>query len=324
MNNFSKSLSQDTPILITGGCGFIGANLIKYLNSLGFENIGIFEKGDWTKKWKNLIGLKYNNVLDRMEIFKSYYNKGIVINLAANSSTLSEPSLETYNDNTLYSNKLIYHCITNNIKIIHASSASIYGKSDNFHEIQGNFKPINFYAWTKLKTDEYIEKNATSINNIYSLRFFNVYGSNLEQYKGPMASVVYKWLTQKINGDNSIQLFKSLDSNYIDGAQERDFVHVDDICKVVYHCMSVDNKGGIYNVGTGATTSYLNIAKLVLKIRVVDEKLIEFIDLPPGLVNSYQYRTCADITRLRNVLEYKDNFVKIEDGIKDTYKLINT
>ena len=131
MNNFNKSLSQDTPILITGGCGFIGANLIKYLNSLGFENIGIFEKGDWTKKWKNLIGLKYNNVLDRMEIFKSYYNKGIVINLAANSSTLSEPSLETYNDNTLYSNKLIYHCITNNILIMlifvfHNSVSSIW------------------------------------------------------------------------------------------------------------------------------------------------------------------------------------------------------
>lgn len=328
---------NDTNIKIfcSGGCGFLGANVIKYLNSLGYNNIDIFEPAGWPAKWKNLIGLKYNDIYDNTIMYSEVMrycvsSKCIVIALGANSATSAEPTNAIYDQNTTFSNKLIRLAAKNpNIKLIHASSASVYGSEEqDFTERVSGLEPINFYAWTKLKTDEYLE----SLNfpyNIYSLRFFNVYGSKLEQYKGPMASVIYKWLTQTIDRSNPIQLFKSLRPDYQDGMQERDFINYLDICRIIYHCMVTDNPGGIYNCGTGKTGNWLEIAGLVLKNRGIGQifddanDYIEFVDMPEKLVNSYQYRTCANIDRLRNVLGYKDEFISLADGIKKTWEEIN-
>lgn len=338
MNNIRYTLEdRNTRIFISGGCGFLGANVIKFLNSLGSNNIDIFEPAGWPTKWKNLIGLKYNNIYDNKDMIDNiakkslkFRQKCIIIHLGANSATSAEPTNAVYEQNTEFSNKLIALAANNSyIRLIHASSASVYGSEEqDFTERVSGLEPINFYAWTKLKTDEYLE----SLNfpyNIYSLRFFNVYGSKLEQYKGPMASVIYKWLTQTIDRSNPIQLFKSLRPDYQDGMQERDFIFVTDICKIIYHCMVTEKAGGLFNCGTGKTGNWLEIAGLVLKNRGIGQifddanDYIEFVDMPEKLVNSYQYRTCANIDRLRNVLGYKDEFISLEEGIKKTWEEIN-
>jgi len=319
-------INNDTVINITGGCGYIGANLVKYLNKQGITNINIFEYGDWTKKWKNLIGLKYNDIFDRDKIFYQWPTKNekniVIVSLGANSATTSEPSHEIYDQNTIFANRLIDFSIDYGIKLIHASSASVYGSEEqDFTPRVSGLKPINFYAWTKLKTDEYLE----SLNfppNIYSLRFFNVWGSKLEQYKGPMSSVIYRWLSQDISTENPITLFKSLRLDIKDGFQQRDFIFIEDICSIIYHCMKTDNKGGIYNAGSGEATTWLDIANTVLEVKkhVFKDDLIKFIDMPEKLRNQYQYKTQSDNTTLREKLGYQEKFTSIQDGIRKTWE----
>lgn len=331
-------MDLNTKIFLSGGAGFIGANVIKYLNSLGYQNIDIFEPAGWPAKWKNLIGLKYNGVYGNYGMLRSIDNyikdfnkKCIVIHLGANSATSAEPTNEIFEQNTLFSNELIdlVKEKPESIKLIHSSSASVYGSEEqDFIERVAGLKPINFYAWTKLKTDEHLESLGYP-KNVYSLRFFNVYGSKLEQYKGPMASVIYKWLTQKIDKNNPIQLFKSLRADYEDGMQQRDFIHISDICKIIHHCMVTENDGGLFNCGTGKTGDWLEIAGLVLKHRKLGQSFanyidyVKFIDMPEALKDKYQYRTCANIDRLRNVLGYKEEFIGLDEGIKRAFNEIN-
>jgi ADP-L-glycero-D-manno-heptose 6-epimerase len=322
--NFIPTLNKNTHVKITGGCGFLGANFVKHLNSKGYFNITLFERGEWTKKWKNLIGLRYNKVLESEQIFQ-FTDTGPIINFGANSSTSAEPTLENYNINTGFSNRLIDHCVFNNIRLIHSSSAATYGAEENDFTERNNLTPINFYAWTKLKTDIYLEEKDYP-SNIYSLRYFNIFGSALERNKGPMASVIYKWLTQPIDKDSPIQLFKSLRPEFKDGHQERDFFYCQDLCDVIYHCLTTDQPGGVINVGSGKSHTWLEVARTVLKVRGFTggiDTLIEFIDMPAHLVNSYQYRTVAKIDKLRNQLGYTKSFTSLDLAIQQTWAEIN-
>ena len=315
-----QEINKSIKVAITGGCGYIGSTLIEYLNNKGITNIDIYDVGDWTKKWKNLIGLKYNKIEDNWKIFNEYHD--VIISLGANSATTAEPSLETYNGNTSWSNTLITHLKESKTRLIHASSASVYGSEEkDFNPRVQGLKPINFYAWTKLKTDEYIE-DLNFPSNIYSLRFFNVYGGIREQYKGPMSSVIYRWLTQDITSLNKIQLFKSLRADFKDGEQSRDFIYVEDICSIIYHCMFTENPGGIFNAGSGKAENWLTIAKEVLKVRGLDQNWIQFIDMPEKLMKQYQYFTQSDNTTLIQNLGYNKKFTSIQEGIKLTWEQI--
>jgi len=321
-------LEKNTHIKITGGCGFLGANMIRYLNNIGYKNITIFERGEWTKKWKNLIGLRYNKALESEQVFQ-FTDNGPIINFGANSATSAEPTIENYNINTEYSNRLIDHCCSNNIRLIHSSSAATYGAEENDFTERNDLTPINFYAWTKLKTDIYLEERNYP-SNVFSLRYFNIFGSKLEQHKGAMSSVIYKWLTQPIDEDNPIQLFKSLRPEYKDGHQERDFLFCQDLCDVIFHCLIVNAPGGIFNVGSGQSHTWLDVARTVLKARgfkgpnkILDD-FIEFIDMPAHLVNSYQYRTVACMDKLRNQLGYTKGFTSIDQAIQLTWEEISS
>ena len=317
-----QSEKSKLKILITGGAGFIGSSLIEYLNQCGLDesNIDVVHP-NWYSKWRNLVGLKYKIInLDIEDLCNTfafhYYN--FVIHLGANSSTTMKEDKDEWGKNYRTSTYLINSCINkqNPIPVIFASSASVYGSEEkDFSERVTGLTPTSFYAFSKLKVDEFIEK--LNSPKIYSLRFFNVYGGKREVYKGPMSSVVHRWLYMP--KANNIELFKSYRASIPDGQQKRDFIHISDICKVIKFI--IDNvssdKGGIYNLGTGVATAYSEIAS---EISILQNRNIVFKDLPFELRNQYQYYTCANINKLRNSLGYKDQFLSIEQGIFQSFK----
>lgn len=321
-------------ILITGGAGFIGSSLIESLNKLGFDERHIFiYHPNWFSKWKNLVGLKYqilDNFLEDVSDFYTYLKEfSLVIHLGANSSTTMAPTSETWKINFAYSSMLIDAANALKVPIIFASSASVYGSEEkDFSERVDGLAPTGFYAFSKLKVDEYIEKllskDTKKPSPIYSFRFFNVYGGMREQYKGSMSSVIYRWLTSP-NGN--IELFKSNRADVADGEQTRDFIHIYDICNIIMHVINrLSDKNekpypsGIYNLGTGLPASYNEIAR---KIASLTKKGIVYKALPSDIEKQYQYRTCANIRKLRNVLEYTDGFIEIQGGINLCYQSIN-
>lgn len=296
-------------ILITGGAGFIGSELIRTLNQNGIDNITIAEKLDWPAKWKNLVGLKYREIItDKFGLpslnydysFRHPYDFGIL--LGAHSNTTLEPNIENFNNNS----NLNYALWQSKINIF-ASSASIYGNSNNFEESNiNNQKPINFYAYTKLEAEKLITR---SFHNSYILRFFNVFGANEGHKIDP--SPINKWLKQDINSDNPIKLFAGIDS-------KRDFIYVGEICGIILNLIYGENKPkfGIYNAGSGESRSWEEVAETILKVRGLDKNLIKYIDMPNNLKSGYQYNTKADISKLSTFYTHKYNF---ESAVHETF-----
>jgi ADP-L-glycero-D-manno-heptose 6-epimerase len=310
-------------ILVTGGFGFIGSSLIKYLNFKNQSDIDICEpRGAYESKWQNVVDLKYNRVLD-----VDYFNNSVVfdqydavVHLGANSATTQSADAFNWENNISFSTRLIKR-INNSSKkpvIIFASSAAVYGNETvNFAE-SNEVKPTNFYGFTKLRVEKELQELNSIFSNIYFLRFFNVYGGR-EQHKGGMASPIYRWLT---SSDSSIELFESLNPNFPQGQMKRDFIHVIDVCKVICHCIDNRRKGDIYNVGTGVATSWEDVAQAVFKTKGIADGKILYKKMPVSLINNYQYYTCANIDKLRNQLKYEHQFLNIEEGVKMTYDRI--
>ena len=334
-------MHKDSKILVTGGAGFIGSNMVKFLNDKGFKNICIRDPNIHSQ-WKNLLGLEYWNYNDEQMFDGPNFNKTInkkfifdvIIELGAHSHTTLEANEDNYNNNVLTFNYF------GSPKVIYASSGATYGLEDEDFTERLDVKPINFYGFTKLKCDENWSKlSAERRSNIYGLRFFNVYGPN-ERYKGAQSSVISKWLTDPIVrkrwaddplGPNiaQINLFKSDKDQYKDGMQCRDFIYVEDVCKVIFHFMNdKSSSGDIYNVGSGKSNTWLDVAKEVLLARKIAtehdyKKFIGFIDMPEKLVGQYQYRTKANIGKLYYVAGIgPDQMTSLSDGIRMTYEIL--
>jgi len=309
-------------ILVTGGFGFIGSSFIKYLNNKGITNIDICEpKGKYESKWFNTTDLFYSNIINSDNPYNiTNCNYDIIVHLGANSSTNQEANSENWDNNIQYSNELIkrFNNHVNKPIFIFASSAATYGNETSDFSERLNVRPTNFYGFTKLET----EKAINSIdykNNIYSLRFFNVYGAR-EAHKVGMSSPIYKWLTLP---NDTIELFESLNPLFPTGKMARDFIHVDDVCSVIWHCINSKNKGGTYNVGSGVASTWEQVANTIFKTKNVNTGSIVYKRMPESISKHYQYYTCANLDKLRNVLNYNQEFLSLEKGIQLTYKQIN-
>lgn len=314
-------------ILITGGFGFIGSSLVKYLNDRGFANIDIAEPEDqYASKWRNAVDIVYNTIIDSSDLIKNNcFNYDTIIHLGANSATNQPANKENWFNNIDYSKLLISKCNNrvNTPIIIFASSASVYGnETSNFSE-RLDLVPINFYAYTKLNVEKYIKKLPNN-NNIYCLRFFNVYGAR-EHHKveSSMSSPIYKWLKSTDN-NHTIELLESSNPLFPTKKMARDFIYVDDVCSIIHHCMSHrgNNDGGIYNVGSGVASTWEQVANAIFKTKNISCGSLAYRKMPESLAKHYQYYTCADTNKLRNDLGYKQNFLSIEEGIELTYKEI--
>lgn len=301
-------------IIVTGSNGFIGSNLIKGLNSMGINDILAVDDHENFPPSENLSNCEFKDLVkieDINELLRKYPNKSIshIFHQGACSDTMEKDINYMLKNNYLFSKDLLTLALEKNINFIYASSASVYGDGKIFEEDKKYEKPINLYAYSKFIFDQYVrELMNKNDSQIVGLRYFNVYGPN-EQHKGRMASVAFH-LHQQLKESKSIKLFEGSDG-YEDGEQKRDFIHVDDVVKVNLWFMK-NEVSGIFNVGTGVSQSFNDVANAVIKWNKKGK--IEYIPFPEELIGSYQSYTQANIDQLRNA-GYKDEFLTVEEGV---------
>ena len=294
-------------LILTGGAGFIGTNMLIRLNQIGAENVLIVDNINTSPKWKNLVGQNFRDYLHKDALWdwlKTNPKTKIdsVIHLGACSNTTENDFDYLMQNNVRYSQKLWELCLERQIPFIYASSAATYGDgSKGFSDEQSlisGLLPVNAYGFSKHLFDLWVLQQIDTPPKWLGLKFFNVYGP-YESYKNQMASVIYHGLPQ-VQNEGKLRLFKSYRQNCKDGEQKRDFIYVEDAIDVIQHMLSLHNSlSGIYNVGTGQATSFNQLAEELFA--AVDKPVkVEYIDMPTGLSQNYQYFTQADIRKLKD------------------------
>ena len=305
-------------VIVTGGAGFIGSNLARMLEHQTNEDIIIVDDLSHGKKFSNISDIKICDYLDRVEFLKSInkndnFLKNIkcVFHQGACTDTTEWDGNYMMNNNYTFSKILLEACLQTNARFIYASSAAVYGSSDKFNEHENNESPLNVYGYSKLLFDQYVRNMSLSKNNqVVGLRYFNVYGPG-EEHKGKMASVVYHF-NQQILDHGIANLFKG-SHGFEDGEQLRDFIFVKDIAEVNLWFYQNSQISGIFNLGTGISNSFNQIAREIINWHGKGE--INYIDFPENLKGTYQAETKADIGNLRKI-GYSKKFTDIHNGIK--------
>ena len=303
-------------IIITGGAGFIGSNLVKGLNDAGYVELQVVDDLTDGTKFRNLADCRIADYVDKDRFIEAVDNSGldanvrVVFHLGACSTTTEWNGRYMLDNNYEYSKRLLHACMQRHIPFIYASSASVYGMGPGFSEDPRNEKPLNVYAYSKFLFDHYVRlRLSTSKSQIAGLRYFNVYGPR-EQHKGKMASVAYH-LNAQLRERGKVRLFEGCDG-YADGEQRRDFVYVGDTVAVKLWLLEKPGISGIFNVGTGRAQSFNDVARAV--VRWHQRGKIEYIPFPKDLKGRYQSYTQADIGALRDA-GYEHEFLAVEQGV---------
>lgn len=307
-------------IIVTGGAGFIGSNVVKRLNELGVDRIFIVDNLNTSEKWKNLVDLTFEDYIHKDEFIEKIDDFKIstraIIHLGARSSTTEKDVDFLMKNNYEYTKKLATWSIRNNVRFIYASSAATYGDGskgfNDEHSLIPQLKPLNAYAYSKQIFDLWALKNGV-LDKIVGLKYFNVYGPG-EAHKGDMRSMVLKAYEQ-IKRDGKIRLFKSYNPAYRDGEQMRDFIYVKDAVEMTLFFLERTEINGIFNIGTGIPRSWNDLAKAVFSSLGITPK-IEYIDMPEDIKGKYQYFTKADMGKLKKAGYDKPTF-SLEKGVED-------
>lgn len=312
-------------IVVTGGAGFIGSAIVWKLNSSGNDNIVIVDELGTTDKWKNLVGLKFQEFIHKDDFISAVVDDSIdfpveaIIHMGANSSTTERDADHLFSNNFLYTRELANYCLSKNIRFIYASSAATYGDGslgfDDDESKLETLRPLNMYGYSKQLFDLWAKRNNV-LNKIVGIKYFNVYGPN-EYHKGDMRSVVHKAFEQ-VRDTGKVRLFKSLNPKYKDGEQMRDFVYVKDAVDMTLHFLEHKDKNGIYNVGSGKARTWIDLVTALFNA-VGKPVNIEFIDLPEHLREKYQYFTEANLTKIKSA-GYNKPLTSLEDGVNDYVK----
>lgn len=310
-------------ILVTGGAGFIGSALVWALNQRGEENIVVTDSLGTDEKWKNLVALKYADYLDAADLLDAVKNRpeslgkfDVIYHLGANSATTERDANHLMKNNFEYTKVLAHWAIATGAKFVYASSAATYG--DGTHGMDDKMqdisvlRPLNMYGYSKHLFDLYAQR-AGIAKRVVGLKYFNVYGPN-ENHKGDMRSVVNKAFDQILT-NGKVQLFKSHRPDFKDGEQMRDFLYVKDAVAMTLFLGNHPLSGGLYNLGSGLAHTWLQLVTGIFRALELPPH-IEFIDLPAHLREKYQYYTCADISKLRQ-LGYKDAITPLNDAVAD-------
>lgn len=315
-------------IVVTGGAGFIGSNLVRCLNERGEDDILVVDDLSDSSKIRNLRRCRFSDYLDKAEFLELARKRrlpkpAVVYHQGACSDTMERDGHYMMDVNFSYSKELLHYSLEGSIPFIYASSASVYGSGPVFREEPSAEDALNVYAFSKLLFDRYVRQAITRTNSqVVGLRYFNVYGPG-ERHKGRMASVAYHFFEQ-YQQSGRMQLFVG-SGEYSNGEQERDFVWVGDVVAVNLYFMEHPDVSGIFNVGSGGSRSFNDVALAVIKARdgtectlarAVDAGKIVYIPFPDGLRERYQSYTRADIGALRGA-GYADSFLDVEDGVRE-------
>lgn len=318
-------------IIVTGGAGFIGANIVKGLNNCGHYDVVVVDNLEKGEKFLNLVDLEIADYIDKYD-FIDMLNGGefdgkveAIFHLGACSDTMECNGAYMMSNNYDYSKTLLNYCQQKNASFIYASSASVYGAGPVFRESPEFESPLNVYAYSKYQFDKYVRRMYDKrTSQIVGLRYFNVYGDR-EQHKGRMASVAYHF-TNQYQEAGYVKLFAGIDG-YKNGEQLRDFVSVEDVVSLNLFLFEHMTISGIFNVGTGRCQTFNEMAvasinrcrqengEEILDLAELQEsEIIRYIDFPDALKGKYQSFTEADITALR-AAGYTRDFFTVEEGV---------
>ena len=302
-------------MIVTGGAGFIGNNLVKGLNAKGITNIIVVDDLSDGHKCVNLADANIRDYMDKdafLAKIEAGYDFGAVeavLHQGACSSTTEWDGRMMMRENYDYSKALLHWCLKRRIPFLYASSASVYGAGSTFSEARENENPLNMYAYSKFQFDQYVRSLPQHNSQVVGLRYFNVYGPR-EQHKGSMASVAYHFHHQILNS-SVLRLFEGSDG-YGPGEQRRDFIHVDDVVAVNLWLLEHPKVRGIFNLGTGRAQSFNEVAQAVIDFHARGS--IEYIPFPAHLKGAYQSFTEADMSALR-AAGYDAPFLSVQDGV---------
>ncbi|EHA1124966.1 ADP-glyceromanno-heptose 6-epimerase [Vibrio navarrensis] len=311
-------------IIVTGGAGMIGSNIVKALNEIGINDILVVDNLKNGRKFKNLVDLDITDYMDRDDFLTQIMagdNFGpieAVFHQGACSATTEWDGKYMMLNNYEYSKELLHYCLDREIPFLYASSAATYGETSVFKEEQEYEGALNVYGYSKQQFDNYVrrlwqdaEEHGEKLSQITGFRYFNVYGPR-EQHKGSMASVAFHLNNQILAGENA-KLFAGSEQF------KRDFIYVGDVCKVNLWFMQ-NGVSGIFNCGTGNAESFEEVAKAVIKHHGKGE--IETIPFPEHLKGAYQEFTQADLTKLRAAgcdVEFKT----VAEGVAEYMAIVN-
>lgn len=305
-------------IVVTGGAGFIGSNIVAALNDEGRDDIIVVDDLSDGRKFANLLNLRFSEYLDKDEFRQRIAANALAVPEAifhqgACSVTTEWDGRYMMDVNYRYSLELLEYCQRERVRFIYASSAAVYGASTEFRENDPQLEqPLNVYGYSKLLFDQAVRRVLPRADTqIVGLRYFNVYGPG-ESFKGPMASVAYHLHRQLDEGDE-VRLFTG-SHGYGPGEQRRDFVYVADIAKLNLWLLHHRECSGVFNAGTGASATFNEVADAVIDWHGRGQ--IRYIDFPEGLAQRYQSYTQADIGALR-AAGYEEPFLGVAAGVRD-------
>jgi ADP-L-glycero-D-manno-heptose 6-epimerase len=315
--------SENKTIIITGAAGFIGRNIVAELNRRGQRNLILVDSLGTDEKWKNLVGLHYEDILSP-EAFLEALEDGCfaqaraLIHMGACSATTERDADFLLRNNYRYTRSVCLWALENDVRFVYASSAATYGDGNKGYSdtdaLTPTLEPLNMYGYSKHMFDLWALEHEL-FAHIVGLKYFNVYGP-YEGHKDDMRSVVCKSYEQ-IRDAGFVRLFKSYKPEYKDGEQMRDFIYVKDAVDVTLHfaMQPANAPGGLFNCGTGQARTWVDLARAVFSAMHREPK-IEFIDMPEQLQGKYQYFTQSDASKLR-AAGYTKPFTSLEDGASD-------
>jgi ADP-L-glycero-D-manno-heptose 6-epimerase len=302
-------------IIVTGGAGFIGSNIVRGLNRIGERDILVTDDLSDGHKFVNLVDCQIADYWDK-DLFLQRFTSELgftprcIFHQGACSVTTEWDGRYMMETNYHYSTQLLNYCLAEGVPLIYASSAAVYGASKTFSEDPTLEHPLNVYGYSKLLFDHYVrERLGRARSQVAGLRYFNVYGPG-EAHKGPMASVAHH-LNEQVLRDGEARLFEGSDG-YADGEQRRDFVYVDDVVAVNLWFLEHPEHSGVFNVGTGRAATFNQLADAVIEWHGKGRK--SYIPFPEGLETAYQSFTQADIGTLRSA-GYDASFMDVRTGV---------
>jgi ADP-L-glycero-D-manno-heptose 6-epimerase len=314
-------------ILVTGGAGFIGSNIVAALAERGGHEIVVADRLGQGEKWQNLVHHEIAELIPPEATLAFVETRAgdleAIVHMGAISAT-TEPDADLIVENNLRLSLDLWRLAARHgIRLIYASSAATYGDGVQGFEDDASvvglarLRPLNAYGWSKHAFDRRVARLVAEEGprppQWAGLKFFNVYGPN-EYHKGEMRSLIAKRHGEVAAGQ-PLSLFKSGHPDYVDGGQRRDFVYVKDCVEVVLWLLDEASVNGLFNLGSGRARSWLELAKALFQALGREEK-VAFVEMPEALRDRYQYFTEAPMEKLR-AAGYERPFTSLEDGVAD-------
>ena len=317
--------------VVTGAAGFIGSNLVRALNARGERNIIAVDNLTRGEKFRNLADCDIVDYLDKRDFLDALRGGefdgaiDVVLHQGACSDTMETDGRYVMENNYRYSLALLEYCIDEEVPLIYASSAAVYGTGKVFREERDCEVPLNVYGYSKFLFDQTVRRRMSEAGaQIAGFRYFNVYGPG-EWHKGRMASVAWHFFNQ-YRAEKRVRPFQG-SGGYGDGEQRRDFISIEDVMKVNLYFLDQPELSGIFNVGTGRAQTFNDTACAVINAcreaegqpplalaAMQAERLIEYAPFPDALQGKYQHYTQADIAMLRGA-GYREPFLPVEEGV---------